>query len=282
MTVFRRGLTALLVLVALSGCAIVDSQQRHWIFQPGQRTWAAAAPAAVGMQDVWIEFAAEQDRQPVKLHGLWLPQTHSGAPTMLYLHGARWDVRSSAPRMRGMHDLGFSVLGIDYRGFGRSTDALPSEDLMHEDALAAWQWLEQQQPQAPRYLYGHSLGAPIAVRLASVSGTAAGVIVEGGFTSALDVVNTTWWRWLPLQQLITQRLDAGSRIGQLNAPLLVVHGGADTMVHPDLGRALYERAQPPKRFVLLDGARHHEIVAADHAPYRQAVADLFGVKMAIR
>jgi uncharacterized protein len=279
---FRRGLAALLTLAALSGCAIVDSQQRHWIFQPGQRTWPVGAQAAVGMQDVWIEFASAEDPQPVKLHGLWLPQADTGAPTMLYLHGARWDVPSSAPRMRGMHALGFAVLGIDYRGFGKSTEALPSEDLMHEDALAAWQWLAQQRPQAARYLYGHSLGASIAVRVASETGAAAGVVVEGGFTSALAVANSTWWRWLPLQHLITQRLDAGSHVGQLNAPLLVVHGGADTMVPHELGRALYERAKPPKRFVLLDGIKHHEIVAADHEPYRQAVADLFGVKMATR
>jgi uncharacterized protein len=268
------------VLCASSGCAIVDSQQRHWIFQPGQRTWAAGAQAAEGMSDVWIDFTSAEEKQRVQLHGLWLPQADAGAPVMLYLHGARWDVASSAPRMRGMHALGFSVLGIDYRGFGRSTEALPSEDLMHEDALAAWQWLAQQRPQAARYLFGHSLGASIAVRVASETGAAAGVVVEGGFTSALDVVNSTWWRWMPLARLITQRLDAGSRGGQVKAPLLVVHAGEDTMVHPDLGRALYERASAPKRFVLIDGVKHHEIVATQHARYRQAVADLFGVKMA--
>jgi alpha-beta hydrolase superfamily lysophospholipase len=270
------------VLCAASGCAIVDSQQRHWIFQPGQRTWDVGAQASQGMSDVWIEFTSADGPQPVKLHGLWLPHVDADAPVMLYLHGARWDVRSSAPRMRGMYELGFSVLGIDYRGFGKSNEALPSEDLTHEDALAAWHWLAQQWPQAARYLYGHSLGASIAVRVASETGAAAGVIVEGGFTSALDVANSTRWRWLPLQHLITQRLDAGSRIDQVKAPLLVVHGGADTMVPHELGRALYERAKPPKRFVLLDGIKHHEIVAADHAPYRQAVADLFGVKMATR
>ena len=265
---------------ALSGCAIVDSQQRHWIFQPGQRTWAAGAQAAEGMNDVWIDFTSAEEKQRVQLHGLWLPQADTGAPVMLYLHGARWDVASSAPRMRGMHALGFSVLGIDYRGFGRSTEALPSEDRMHEDALAAWRWLAQQRPQAARYLFGHSLGASIAVRVASETGAAAGVVVEGGFTSALDVVNSTWWRWLPLERLITQRLDAASHIDKINAPLLVVHAGEDTMVHPDLGRALYERASAPKRFVLIDGVKHHEIVATQHARYRQAVADLFGVKMA--
>jgi uncharacterized protein len=265
---------------AVSGCAIVDSQQRHWIFQPGQRTWADGAQAAVGMQDVWIEFASAAEKQPVKLHGLWLPHADSDAPTMLYLHGARWDVRSSAPRMRGMHELGFSVLGIDYRGFGRSSEALPSEVLMHEDALAAWQWLAAQRPQAPRYLYGHSLGAAIGVRLARETRDAAGVVVEGGFTSALDVVNTTWWRWLPLEHLITQRLDAATHIDKIDAPLLVVHGGLDTMVHPDLGRALYERAKQPKRFVLIDGGLHHTLTATNQPQYRQAVLELFNLKMA--
>jgi uncharacterized protein len=199
---------------------------------------------------------------------------------MLYLHGARWDVRSSARRMRSMHELGFSVLGIDYRGFGQSSDALPSEDGMYDDALAAWLWLALQRPQAERHLYGHSLGASIAVRLASEQNNAAGLIVEGGFTSALDVVNSTWWRWLPMQRLITQRLDAASRIDKINAPLLVVHGSLDTMVSPDLGRALYERAKQPKRFVLIEGGLHHDMTATNQAAYRQAVTEMFGLKVA--
>ena len=43
--------------------------------------------------------------------------------------------------MRQLHALGFAVLGIDYRGFGRSSDALPSETLVAEDTRAAWDWL---------------------------------------------------------------------------------------------------------------------------------------------
>ena len=55
------------------------------------------------MQDVWIDFRSTALQQPVRLHGLWLPQPLPGAPVMLYLHGARWDVPSSAHRMRRMH-----------------------------------------------------------------------------------------------------------------------------------------------------------------------------------
>jgi alpha-beta hydrolase superfamily lysophospholipase len=265
------------VLLALAGCATLDEKQREWIFQPSDRTWAGGASAAEGMSEVWIEFASsEADAAAVKLHGLWLAQPDPDAPVLLYLHGARWDVRSSAHRMRRMHDLGFSVLGIDYRGFGRSTPALPSETLAHEDAMAAWRWLATQHPRAKRYLFGHSLGAAIAVRLAGDVDDATGLIVEGGFTSIPEVVKTMKWGWLPITPLITQRFDAGAYVERVKAPLLVVHGSEDRLIQPTLGRALYERARGPKRFVLVEGGTHHNTNAVGHEAYRKALAELFG------
>jgi uncharacterized protein len=271
-------LVTVLAIGSLGGCATLDTQQRKWIFQPSDRSWWGGAQSAEGMSDVWIEFTAAEDRQPVKLHGLWLPQPRADAPVMLYLHGARWDVRSSAHRMQRMHELGFAVLGIDYRGFGKSTQTLPSEDLAHEDALAAWRWLATQQPQSKRFVFGHSLGSAIAVRLASEVEDATGV--KGGFTSIADVFSTMKWGWLPLGPLITQRFDAASRLDKLKAPLLVVHGSNDNLIKPDLGRALYERAKQPKRFVLVEGGTHHNTNAVGQVQYRQAVAELFGMKVA--
>jgi alpha-beta hydrolase superfamily lysophospholipase len=271
--------TLALVLLALAGCAALDEKQREWIFQPSNRTWAGVADAVEGMSDVWINFTPADAAAPVTLHALWLAQPNTDAPVLLYLHGARWDVRSSAQRMRRMHDLGFAVLGIDYRGFGQSSPTLPSEASAHEDALAAWQWLAAQHPQARRYLFGHSLGAAIAVSVAGAVDDAAGVIVEGSFTSMADVVRTTKWGWLPVAPLITQRFDAGEQVERVTAPLLVVHGSQDQVIQPTLGRALYERAHAPKRFLLVEGGTHHNTNAVGHEAYRQAVAELFGVRL---
>jgi alpha-beta hydrolase superfamily lysophospholipase len=255
-----------------------EAQQRKWIFQTGDASANQASATPLGLQDRWIDFDSQETGTPVRLHGLWLGQARADAPVLLYLHGARWDLGGSFTRMQHLHMLGFAVLGIDYRGFGRSTAALPSERTACEDAHAAWRWLAQRHPQARRYMYGHSLGGAVAVQLATEVDDAAGLIVEGTFTSIPELFGTLKWGWLPLAPLITQRFDSARRMPDVRAPLLVVHGSDDQLIHPDLGRALYERATAPKRFVLVQGGSHHDTHAVGHAQCREALRDLFGLK----
>ena len=273
----RFALAVITVLLALAGCQTLDEQQRRWIFQPSDRAWGNSAAAADGLQDVWIDFDSRETGAPARLHGLWMPAARPDAPVLLYLHGARWDVRGSAWRMRRMHELGFAVLGIDYRGFGQSSPHLPSEAMAYEDAHAAWAWLGRQHPQARRFVFGHSLGGAIAVHLASEVDDAAGLMVEGSFTSIADVVRSFRWGWLPVGPLITQRFEAGERIRRARVPVLVVHGSEDRLIPPDLGRALYERAPEPKRFVLVEGGTHHNTNGLAQEQYRAALGELFGL-----
>jgi uncharacterized protein len=283
----RLSLPSLLLALAasvalLAGCATLDERQRSWIFQPSDRSWGNSESLAQGAQDVWIDFTSEATGKPSRLHGLWLPaaQDAGQAPVLLYLHGARWNVWGSAPRMRRMQELGFSVLAIDYRGFGKSTQALPSEHMAYEDARAAWQWLAAKYPERPRYIFGHSLGGAIAIDLAAHMPDESGTIVEGTFTAIADVASTMKWGWLPIGPLITQRFESVRKVGQLGAPLLVVHGSDDTLIRPELGRRLYEAARGPKEFVLVEGGTHHSTHAMGQGQYRSALARLFGLRLA--
>ena len=268
-------LASLALAVAVSvGCATLDAKQREWIFQPSDRSWGGA-PSTEGMQDVWIEFTSDATGKAERLHGLWLPHTKASAPVMLYLHGARWNVAGSSGRIRRMQELGFSVLAIDYRGFGRSSAGLPSEATAAEDARAAWNWLAEQHPDKPRYIFGHSLGGAIAIELARQVQDEQGTMVEGTFTSIPDVVSTFRWGWLPVSPLITQRFESVRKVGEIGSPLLVVHGSEDRLIQPELGRKLYEAAQEPKQFVLVEGGSHHNTNAIGQGQYRQAMASLF-------
>ena len=265
-----------------AGCAVLDEKQREWIFQPSDRSWGNAEALTAGMQDVWIDFDSRITREPVRLHGLWHPagatdraRKATCGPVLLYLHGARYNVAGSASRIRRMQELGFSVLAVDYRGFGKTSRELPSEEMAYEDARAAWDWLAREYPQAPRYIFGHSLGGAVAVALAEQADDERGLILEGTFTSIPDVAGTMKWGWLPLGPLITQRFEASSRIGRVGSPVLVVHGSEDRLIQPELGRRLFEAASEPKKFVLVEGGSHHNTNAVGHAQYRAALPKVF-------
>ncbi|MDQ3058755.1 MAG: lysophospholipase [Pseudomonadota bacterium] len=276
-----------LTLAVLAGCAVLDEKQRGWIFQPSERNWGDSAELAPEMQDVWISFNSAATGQPTKLHGLWLPadasrpgwngRPGSQTPLLLYLHGARWNVTGSVPRVRRMQQLGFSVLIIDYRGFGKSTpELLPSETMAYEDTRAAWDWLAARHPGQPRYIFGHSLGGAMAIELASRVEDETGTIVEGTFTSIADVFATMKWGWLPIRPFLTQPFESVDKVARLGAPLLVVHGTQDKMIPLALGRKLYEAAPQPKAFVQVEGGTHHNTNALGQAQYRTALLELFG------
>ena len=271
--------TALFALLA-GGCSTLDERQREWIFQPSDRSWGNTEAMTEGMEHVWIDFQSSVTGEPAKLHGLWLggkPESVD-TPVLLYLHGARYNVAGSAPRMQRMHELGFSVLAIDYRGFGKSSAGLPSEATAREDARAAWTWLAARHPKQHRYIFGHSLGGAIGIDLASSVKDESGVIVESTFTSIADVASSFKWGWLPFGPFITQRFEAISRVKDIGSPLLVVHGTADSLINPTLGRRLYEAATVPKMFVLVEGGSHHDTNSIGESQYRAALAQLFRMK----
>lgn len=271
---------ALTAFAAVAGDRLIDTQQRKWIFRPQKRNrWsqARALRRLTDMHEVWIGFDSALSGQAVRLHGLWHPHDDAQAPLLLYLHGAQHEVSCSAERLRRLQRMGFSVLAVDYRGFGKSGGELPSEASAYEDARAAWQWLAARQPGHARYIFGHSLGGAIAIHLASEVDDAAGLIIESSFTSLSDVVASFSFGWSAVRRFITQRFDAAQKIGAVRAPVLVVHGDDDRLIPHALGRALFDAAVSAKRFVLVPGGSHHDTHAVGEAPMRQALLELFGI-----
>ena len=287
----RRGWLALAAVSATAvsvGYAGLETQQRKWIFQAARAPEATPAELeqaarAGGMESVWIEHLSPTSGRPIRLHALWAGRADPRAPLLLYLHGARRDVGRSTLRMEQMRELGFSVLAVDYRGFGNSTDEPPSEAGVVEDAEAAWRWLAHHRPGQARYVFGHSLGGAIAVQLAARLADEApgdapqGVIVEGTFTSIGDMFATFKWGWLPISMLITERFDSLAAVPRIRSPLMIVHGSDDALVPSRFGQRLYEQATVAKRFVLIEGGTHSTTTWRGAEQYRAALREFFGV-----
>lgn len=278
---------AFALTAGLVGCSALDERQRQFIFNPTISRWGHNPD----LQDVWIPFTSRLTSEPVRMHALWRGDAPAlispKQPVMLYLHGARWDVWASRTRIERLHDMGFAVLAIDYRGFGKTTsgrregsspsNTLPSESMAYEDAMAAWNWLSNRFPKNKRYIYGHSLGGAIAIDLASKVNNESGTIVEGTFSSVRDVFATTHWGWLPIGPLLTQRFESIDKVQRIGSPLLVVHGSDDEVIKPELGERLYDAASAPKEFIMVKGGNHHNASSLGFEQYQKALKDLFGI-----
>ena len=197
------------------------------------------------------------------------------APVLLYLHGARWNLTGSVSRIDRWRRLGFNVLAIDYRGFGKSSDVIPSETLAYEDADAAWDYLAQIAPGKPRFIVGHSLGGAVATELALRRPEAAGLVLEATFTSVKDMVANSTWSFLPVDLILTQHFDTLKRISDVKVPLVVIHGTRDSVVPYEMGERLFAAAKAPKQFIKVEGGSHHNLSSIGFEQYRATLSELF-------
>ncbi|MFP5338264.1 MAG: alpha/beta hydrolase [Gammaproteobacteria bacterium] len=273
MTVFAVGLPV--------GCSVLEQKERELVFriEPGTASWFSGLPRSV--EELQLTDSAFGDEQ--NIHAWWWPGPDT--PVLLYLHGARWNVASSASRMRRLQSLGFSVLAIDYRGFGQSLGDLPSERSVYADARIGRERLKQLQPDASKhFIYGHSLGGAVAVDLAAELGQQAerdetpaearALIIESTFTSLADVATAVSDTTLPVRWLLSQKFDSLEKIDQIGMPLLVVHGTDDRYVPPRFSEQLYEAARQPKQLLLVEGATHNNSLRVALGAYGRALQAL--------
>jgi len=253
------------------GCAYLSEKQGELIFRPTDAVWRGFDPAVHKLDEHWVPVGQNGDR----LHAWWVAAESPEAPVLLYLHGARWNLSGSVTRIERWRRLGFSVLAIDYRGFGKSAAVAPTESLAYEDAEAAWDYLAGIAPQRKRIVAGHSLGGAIAAELARRRPDVAGVVLEATFTSITDMVAESAWSYLPVDLILTQRFDTLAKIGDIKAPILITHGTEDRIVPFSMGEKLFQAAKSKKRFIGGEGGSHHNLSSAGFDQYREALKDLF-------
>jgi hypothetical protein len=173
---------------------------------------------------------------------------------VLLLHGNAASAFSADQLRHGevLRGAGFSVLSIDYRGFGMSPGA-PSEAAMYADAEAAFDSLVHRGVAAERViLLGHSLGSGPAVALATRH-RAAALVLFGAFTSIPDAAAERY-PWLPVRYVASVQFDSLARMPSVHIPVVIAHSRADTTIPYTHALKLYAAAPEPKRLLIFDSS----------------------------
>jgi fermentation-respiration switch protein FrsA (DUF1100 family) len=255
-------LTILILVVALFAWARL--QERSNLFFPSGDIFQTPGDHGLDYEDVRF------DSNGNSLHGWYIQGDEK--QVVLWLHGNAGNVADRADMAAAMNRaLGVSSFLFDYRGYGLS-NGRPTEKGLYEDAAAAYRWLTESKGIAPGdiYLYGHSLGSVVAVDLALGEGEdAGGMVLESPFTSARDMARMIY-SGIPVDLLMSLKLDNTGRVGKVAAPVLVIHGDADLTIPFEMGRKVFDAATEPKRFLAIPGADHSDCYVVGGALYWEA------------
>lgn len=176
-----------------------------------------------------------------------------GRKVALYFHGNGDSWAGGARAVAALADAGYGALLPEYRGYGANPGS-PGEAGFYADARAAMAWLKARGFGADQVIIvGNSLGGGAATQLALESRPRALALISA-FTGMGDVAAEKM-PWLPARLMIRDRFANAEKIGRIDAPVLILHGTADTMVLPHHAHAL-AKAQPRATLVMVPGADH--------------------------
>jgi len=248
----RRGVFPIVRIAALAyvGLAAVLLFFQSWlVYRPSREIEQTPGDLRLPYEEVRLTAA-----DGTELSAWYIPaQGARGA--VLVCHGNGGNISHRLPTIRTYHQLGYSVLIFDYRGYGQSSGR-PSEAGTYQDAAAAWEHLVRVRKIPPERIvvFGRSLGGAVATHLARARRPGA-LILESTFTSVPDLA-AKLYPFLPVRYLCRFSYNVLAMVREIRCPILIAHGPDDDMVPYSHGRALFEAAAEPKQFLEMVGGHN--------------------------
>ncbi len=274
------------VLACVQGCG--ESLVNRFSFHPQSGVQVDPESFFAPIENV---FMTTQDN--VKIHGFYIPR-EGATRAILFLHGNAGNASHRLHDAVKLWKLGATVLLLDYRGFGLS-DGKPSEKGVYRDGGVGLKYLTHDRgfPMERIFIFGRSIGTAVAVEIAQDQ-PVAGVILASPMSSGNDVARESGLGWLTFS--VGEPFDSASKIEKLKAPLLVFHGDWDKVIPKHLGEKLFARARVEKRFVMMEGAGHNDLIRSNeklffsnvdefmkaHAPEKNLKSDIIVDSFPIR
>lgn len=222
-------------LLMAAGVAIVAAAVCAWLtlcFLFWQGSWqllyhptsaVTRTPATgVGLHYDSVGFATTAADAP-QLHGWWIPGNAQSRYTAIYLHGADGNLGDAVDALIPLHGAGLNIFAFDYRGYGQSQFAHPSEVHWREDAESAIAYLTNMRhiPAGSLVLIGQGLGANLALEVAAAHPELAGLVMDEPLAAPANAIfRDPRASLVPAHLLVRDRWDLKAPASNLRIPSL--------------------------------------------------------------
>lgn len=196
---------------------------------------------------------------------------------VFFLHGNGGSLESWFINPAYYRRANFDLFMLDYRGYGKSTGTIESEEQLRADVRAAWALVAPQYVGRKVVIYGRSLGSGLAAGLSAdmtANHAPPDLTVMVSSYSSMASLAADAYPWVP-QFVLRYPMRTDQWIGQIHTPLLLIHGTQDTLIAPHHSNTLKALA-PHATLLLIQGAAHNDLQDFDAYldAYAKALADL--------
>jgi uncharacterized protein len=214
--------------------------------------------------------------------------------TVIYLHGVSECVIVGLPMAKQLHDRGYNVFLYDSRRHGNSGGTFCTYGFYEKyDTTTVINYLVSRPDiQVGKIgLFGASMGAAIAIQVASIDSRVAAVVAESGFATLRTVFDDYQKRmiklpWHYLRNIVIRRSERLAHfkanavspllaVKRIHVPLFIIHGTADDRIKCSYSEMVFKNANEPKELLLLPGARHNDMAQIGGEEYTERIIAFF-------
>lgn len=223
-------------------------------------------------QDFQFEFSSQFEEVELtaadgaSLHGLHFTH-HSSKGLILYFHGNAQSLKRWGKVVQYHHSLGYDVLVMDYRGFGKSTGKRSQEALL-SDALIWYDYAAKRYAEDQITVYGRSLGTGLATYVAGKKEPLR-LMLETPYHDFQSLAQR-YYPVFPVGIALRFNFKSHEYVKGIKCPIYIYHGTEDEVVPYSHGYKLYKEIKPGQaEMMTIPGGKHKNLV--EFEGFRKAV-----------
>lgn len=223
--------------------------QDYLLFHPDKKYQSAEDISISGFSEVLLTASDGTEIMT------WYHKGEEDKPAILFLHGNTGQIAYLAPAMLPLSEAGYTLLLMEYRGFGKTPGHITQKDVV-DDAALAFDWLKNK-GYSKVIVYGYSFGTAFSSALSNIRNID-GLILTAPFSSLSQLVSE---KPVPFAKYILKdSYPSVDRLKKYHGPLLIIHGKNDELIPYHHAETLFDAAaSSDKELKLLAGETHHSV-----------------------
>ncbi len=173
-----------------------------------------------------------------------------------YLHGNSGNLSGWGDVADLYLDLGYNILIMDYRGFGKSEGKIQNEKQFYNDVQLGYNYLKEIFEENEIIVIGYSIGTGAASHLASTNHPKF-LILQAPYYNLTEVMKTQ----IPFVPsfLLKYKFENNQNISKTKCPVYIFHGDEDKVLSYTQSKELKKALKKKDEYITLTGQGHNGV-----------------------